>query len=107
MGSVRGFGYYSISPKDSQGTLIGGKYEFITGPEISTPISLKNRLWLSGFIDYGVVGENSLNISRSSYGIAVNWVTPMGPLSFIWAWPIKSKPTDDLQKFEFNIGTSF
>jgi outer membrane protein insertion porin family len=70
-------------------------------------ISLKNRLWLSGFIDYGVVGENSLNISRSSYGIAVNWVTPMGPLSFIWAWPIKSKPTDDLQRFEFNIGTSF
>jgi len=106
-GSVRGFSWYSISPKDSNGNNIGGKKEFIAGPEISTPLSIKNKLWLSGFIDYGAVGENKLNITRSSYGVEIDWITPMGPISFIWAWPIKSEKGDDLQRFEFNLGTSF
>ncbi len=105
--TIRGFSSYSISPKDSYGNEIGGKYEFITGPEISTPINIKNKMWLSGFIDYGAIGENSLSITRSSYGAEFDWITPMGPLSFIWAFPIKSKSDDDLQRFEFNIGTSF
>ena len=105
--TIRGFSSYSISPKDSYGNEIGGKYELITGPEISTPINIKNKMWLSGFIDYGAIGENSLSITRSSYGAEFDWITPMGPLSFIWAFPIKSKSDDDLQRFEFNIGTSF
>jgi len=105
--TVRGFSWYSISPKDSNGNDIGGKKEFIAGPEISTPLSIKNKLWLSGFIDYGAVGENKLNITRSSYGVELDWITPMGPISFIWAWPIKSEKEDDLQRFEFSLGTAF
>lgn len=105
--TVRGFSWYSISPKDSKGNLIGGKVEFVTGPEISTPISEKHKIWLTGFIDYGAIGENSLNIVRSSYGFQIDWITPMGPISLIWAWPIQSKSDDDLQKFEFSLGTSF
>jgi outer membrane protein insertion porin family len=107
MRSVRGFSSYSISPVDSEGNKIGGKYEFITGPEVSTPLSLKNKVWMSAFVDYGAIGENSLNIKRSSYGISLDWITKMGPLSFVWAWPIKSEDGDDLQRFEFNIGASF
>ncbi|WP_457561214.1 outer membrane protein assembly factor BamA [Caminibacter sp.] len=106
-GTVRGFSWYSIAPKDSAGNLIGGKYEFVTGPEISTPLNLKSRIWLTGFIDYGAIGENKLNITRSSYGFQIDWITPMGPLSFIWAWPIKSEKGDDLQRFEFSLGASF
>jgi len=105
--TVRGFSWYSIAPVDSEGNEIGGKREFVTGAEISTPLSRKNKMWLTGFVDYGAVGEESLNITRSSYGFQIDWVTPMGPLSFIWAWPIKSEKDDDLQKFEFTIGTTF
>jgi len=105
--SVRGFSSYSISPVDSEGNKIGGKYELITGPEISTPLSVKNKLWLSGFIDYGAVGEDGFDIKRSSYGVSLDWITPMGPLSFVWAWPIKKEDGDDLQRFEFSIGANF
>jgi len=105
--SVRGFGSYSISPVDDEGNKIGGKYKLITGPEVSTPLSIKNKVWLSGFIDYGAIGEDSLNITRSSYGVSLDWITPMGPLSFVWAWPIKSEDGDDLQRFEFSIGANF
>jgi outer membrane protein insertion porin family len=105
--TIRGFRWYSISPQDSEGNKIGGKYEFVTGPEISTPLNEKSKIWLTGFIDYGAVGEESLNITRSSYGFQIDWITPMGPLSFIWAWPIKSEKGDDLQRFEFSLGASF
>ncbi len=107
IGSVRGFSSYSISPVDDEGNEIGGKYELIMGPEISTPISLKNKLWASGFIDYGAVGEDGLDISRSSIGVSIDWVTAMGPISFVWAWPIKTEDDDDTRKFEFSFGASF
>ena len=107
IGSVRGFSSYSISPTDTKGNKIGGKYKLITGPEISTPISLKHKFWMSGFIDFGMIGENSLDITKSSCGLSFDWVTPMGPLSFVWAWPIQKKSGDDLQHFEFSIGASF
>ncbi len=105
--SVRGFSSYSISPKDSNNNKIGGKYKLIIGPEISTPINLKRKMWLTGFIDWGGIGENSIDMTRSSYGAEFDWITPMGPIAFIWAWPIKSKEGDDLQKFEFSLGTNF
>jgi len=105
--TLRGFAWYTIAPKDENGNVIGGKREFLTSAEISTPLSRKNRMWLTGFVDYGAVGEDSLNITRSSYGFQIDWVTPMGPLSFIWAWPIKKEDGDDLQRFEFSIGTTF
>jgi outer membrane protein insertion porin family len=54
-----------------------------------------------------MIGENSLNIKKSSVGLSVDWISPMGPLSFIWAWPILKESGDDLQKFEFSIGASF
>ncbi len=107
LGTVRGYSWYTISPRDEKGNRIGGKYKFITGPEISTPLSIKNRVWLSGFLDYGAVGEDSLDIKRASYGVSLDWVTPMGPLSFTWGWAINPKPEDDTQHFDFNIGTSF
>ena len=107
LSTVRGFSWYSISPIDKNGNKIGGKQEFIAGPEISTPISKKTKLWASIFLDYGAIGEDNLKITRSSYGIALNWITPMGPISFVWAWPLKSENEDDLQRFEFSIGTSF
>ena len=105
--SVRGFSSYTISPKDANGNYIGGKYEFITGPEISTPINRKINLWASAFVDYGAVGENSLDITKASTGIAIDWVTPVGPLSFVFSRAIKKSDGDDLRRFDFAIGASF
>jgi outer membrane protein insertion porin family len=104
LGTIRGFEWYSISPKDSDGNLIGGKKEFIISPAVATPLSKKAHMWLTGFIDYGGVGEDKIDITRSSYGVSLEWITPMAPISFVWAWPIKTEAGDKLQHFEFNIG---
>jgi len=105
--SVRGFSSYTISPKDSNGNYIGGKYEFMTGPEISTPLNRNANIWASLFVDYGAIGEDNLNITKSSTGIAIDWVTPVGPLTFVFSRALKKEDGDDLRRFDFAIGASF
>ncbi len=44
---------------------------------------------------------------RSSVGVAVTWLSPIGPLSLSLAKAIKTRDGDDTQTFNFNIGGSF
>jgi outer membrane protein insertion porin family len=107
LGSVRGYNWGSISPKDNSGNSIGGNRMFTNTLEISVPFNLKRKMWLSAFVDNGYIGKNSFDITRSSYGVSFDWITPIGPLDFTYALPIGAKDGDDLRKFEFSIGTSF
>ena len=107
LGTVRGYNYGSISPKDSKNNSIGGDSMLVNSAEISVPVSIRKKMWLSAFIDNGRIGKNKMNIVRSSYGVSFDWITPIGPLDFTWAWPIGDKKGDDLRKFEFSIGSSF
>lgn len=44
---------------------------------------------------------------RSSYGVALQWISPMGPLVFSVAKPLESKEGDDEEFFTFTIGRTF
>lgn len=44
---------------------------------------------------------------RYSAGAAVTWISPLGPMKFSYAYPIKKKPTDEIQRFQFQLGTTF
>ena len=57
---------------------------------------------------WGVDYNSSLdsNKIRSSTGIAVDWFTPIGPLSFLSS-PITKSSTDETETFRFRIGTTF
>jgi len=57
-------------------------------------------------VDYSSEVKDSKNI-RSSAGIAIDWYTPVGPLSFSLAQPITQDSTDQTETFRFNIGTTF
>ena len=65
------------------------------------------------FIDsaniFGVDYDSSLdsNKIRSSTGLAIDWFTPIGPLSFSFATPITKADTDQAENFRFRIGTTF
>lgn len=44
---------------------------------------------------------------RYSAGAAVTWLSPLGPMKFSYAYPIKKKPEDEIQRFQFQLGTTF
>jgi len=113
--SVRGFRDNSLGPKDelSQDSLGGSRKLTGTGEFIfPLPFSENSRsVRLSAFVDGGnVYGSNqSLDLKeiRASYGISFVWITPVGALRFSWAWPLRSEPEDEKQRFQFSIGAPF
>ena len=58
---------------------------------------------------WGVDYNSSLDNSklRSAAGVALDLMTPIGPLSFSLSYPITKASTDKTETFRFNLGTSF
>ncbi len=51
--------------------------------------------------------ENSSSTYRSSYGVSLTWISPLGPLTFSFAKAIKKRDGDDKRVFSFNLGGQF
>ncbi|MDO4433141.1 MAG: outer membrane protein assembly factor BamA [Alysiella sp.] len=47
------------------------------------------------------------NELRYSAGAALTWISPMGPIKLSYAYPLKKKDTDLIQRFQFQLGTIF
>ena len=115
LGSVRGFQQSTLGPSDSTNTLyLGGPKKIVMNAELMAPFpgaGNDRTLRLFAFTDVGrAFGENEkLNLSelRSSYGVGLSWISPVGPLRFSYALPIKRQVTDKIQRLQFQIGTSF
>jgi len=114
LGSVRGFDQGSLGPRDITGLVIGGAKKLVMNAEFFIPFpgaGNDKSLRLYGFYDMGnVFGENEairLAQLRSSYGMGISWVSPMGPLRFAIANPLRHLEGDRIQKLQFQIGTSF
>ena len=94
----------------------GGNYAAAINFEANLPTILpeNTNVDIGAFLDFGNVWgvdyDSSIDDSnkiRSSTGLAVDWFTPIGPLSFSLAAPITKASTDETERFRFQIGTSF
>jgi len=56
--------------------------------------------------DYSSLISDSSKL-RASTGIALDLMSPVGPLSFTYSIPLSKASTDKEQNFLFNIGSSF
>ena len=111
---LRGFESGKVGPVDN-GDFVGGNY--LTAINVSTNLPILESLETFSFnlfydaaniwgVDYNSeIGDSSA--LRSSTGLAVDWYTPIGPLSFSFAQPLTKKTTDKTQTFRFNLGTTF
>ena len=111
---MRGFARGKIGPKDGS-DYIGGNYYAVMNFSSSLPQILPNNqnIDVGTFLDIGNlwgVDDPSLNESseiRSSFGVGLDWFTPVGPMSFSYAVPLSKSSTDKSEAFRFNLGTTF
>ncbi len=98
--------------------VIGGNKKLKAGFEWIFPSPFeeyKNSFRWSYFVDVGYVygydiafdRDTILDELRASHGAAMKWVTPMGVLTFSLGYPIRSKSTDEEERFQFTIGAPF
>ena len=114
LGSVRGFQQGSLGPRDAADLALGGPKKITMNVELSAPFpgaGNDRTLRMYGFIDAGnVYGENDpyrLKDLRASYGVGISWISPVGPLRLAIANPLRKKVGDRIERFQFQIGTSF
>ena len=114
LGSVRGYEQSTLGPRDVTGAFIGGTRKFTLNTEFIMPFpgaGNDRTLRLFGFVDVGAlygegekIGSDGL---RYSTGIGFSWISPLGPLRFAFAVPLRKRAGDRIQRFQFQIGTSF
>jgi len=118
--SVRGFQNGTLGPKDSDGDALGGNKRVVGNAELFFPLpGLKDdkSLRMSAFVDAGATfgpgdannlyQEFAFDGLRYSAGVAVLWVSPLGPLKFSLAQPIVKKDGDKAEVFQFTLGNVF
>ena len=111
---LRGFESGKVGPKDGK-DFIGGNYSSAASISTSLPTFLPElesvdfNIFLDAGNIWGVDYNSKLDNSkiRSSAGISIDWLTPVGPLNFVFAQPITKASTDVEQSFRFDIGTTF
>jgi outer membrane protein insertion porin family len=112
---LRGFEKGKIGPVDNT-DYIGGNY--VSALNLSTNLpsifSTVEIIDFSLFMDFanvwGVDYDSSIDDSnklRSTAGIGMDVLTPVGPLSFSLSQPITKNDTDKTETFRFNLGTTF
>ena len=112
---LRGFERGKVGPKDGK-DFIGGNYAAALNLTTSIPQILENSdnidflIFFDAANIWGVDYDSSINDSneiRSSVGIGIDWLTPIGPLNFTLAEPITKSENDITESFRFNLGTTF
>ena len=112
---LRGFESGKIGPVENN-DYIGGNYISALNFSATLPQLLPSfqNLDFSLFVDAGNVwgvdyssAIDDNNKIRSSAGMAMDLLTPIGPLNFSLSQPITKSSTDKTESFRFNLGTTF
>ena len=134
--TVRGYDSNTLGPRDlveigstgvyeRTGDAIGGNMRVTAGIDYIFPIPFMEKppssVRLSAFLDVGNVflddvatfdassTDTGFQIDqlRSSAGLSLVWLSPIGPLRFSYAETLNDVTDDDLRAFQFSIGSSF
>ena len=112
-GSVRGFETATLGPRDLNGDVLGGNRRVVFNWETLFPLPgyKEKNVRLATFLDAGNVWGEDERVRwqdlRASVGVAISWDSPVGPLRFSFAQPIKQRPEDHIERFQFQLGKIF
>jgi outer membrane protein insertion porin family len=112
---LRGFERGKVGPKDGD-DFIGGNYAAAINFSSTIPQILENSesidflMFFDAANVWGVDyfnGDDEGSEIRSSIGVGIDWMTPIGPLNFTLAQALSKSSTDKTESFRFNLGTTF
>ena len=111
---LRGFEAGRVGPKDGD-DFVGGNYAYSINfasnvPQIFEESQNLDFLIFADAADiWGVDYNSSIEGDgiRSSVGVALDWMSPVGPMNFTLAYPVTKKTGDKTESFRFNLGTTF
>jgi len=111
---LRGFEAGRVGPKDGD-DFIGGNYAYSINFATNIPQFFEESqnldfLFFADAADIWGVDYNSSiegNGIRSAVGVALDWMSPVGPMNFTLAYPVTKKIEDKTETFRFNLGTTF
>jgi outer membrane protein insertion porin family len=110
--SLRGFERDDLSPRDENGTEVGGT-RFVQGNvEVRFPLVPQAGVYGVTFFDTGDIwggGEDvELDNMRESAGAGIRWLSPMGPVRLEYGWILDPKETDAASgAWEFSMASAF
>jgi len=115
IGSVRGFDTSSLGPRDTTtNDPIGGATRINANVELLFPLpgtgadrSFRGFTFFDVGMVYGEKQKILLGDLRASVGIGLNWLSPIGAIKVSVATPVRKRPGDRTQRFQFAIGTGF
>ena len=113
--SVRGFRDNTLGPRTRiEDDPLGGSFLLTFSSEVFFPVPFlddSSGMRLGAFVDVGNVYKdfNAFDAGdlRYSIGLSGLWVSPLGPLSVSVALPLNDEDDDDVQNFQFNVGSFF
>lgn len=108
-GSVRGYEYQSLGPRNADNDPLGGGSLIETSAEARWKLSPE---WgLVAFVDGGTVYEDVFadtgEIMRWGAGVGARYYTAIGPVRFDVATPLNPRDDDNTLQFYISIGQSF
>ncbi len=111
---LRGFAFRGVGPKVG-GEFIGGNYSYSTNFSTTVPNGIPDSWGARTNIFFDVANVWGTDFSaaidsnkiRSSTGVGLEWISPLGPLTFSYAIPISKDSTDSIENFKFQLGGTF
>ena len=112
--NLRGFEAFGVGPIDGKDH-IGGNYSAYSSVSTTVPNLMpekwnaKSIIFLDAGNVWGVDYNSSLdkNKIRSAAGLSLEWISPLGPLSFTLSETISKSSTDLDEGFSFQLGSTF
>jgi outer membrane protein insertion porin family len=115
IGTVRGYDGNGLGQvRDQYGDSQGGSKRVLGSVELQLPFpgSGQDRTlrWFT-FFDGGQVYAEGEKISvaelRYSVGVGISWISPIGPIKLSYGKALNPSSTDQVQAFQFQLGTGF
>jgi translocation and assembly module TamA len=107
-GSVRGYEYQGIGPKDPEGNPIGGRSYMELSAELRVQVT--ETIGIVPFVDAGTVSEEQFLGSarfKMGAGVGLRYLTPFGPLRIDGAVPLNRDPGDPSFAIYAGVGQAF